>query len=210
MSPKDTIDIGRNPAVVRANAYHALAEAFSSPADWSTTFPEDLSDALLPLGGELATLACSLVAAASDAMNHRERVSVAHARLFLGPFEVMAAPWASLYLDPNQRLMGSASLYAAQAYSEAGLGPGSGLMDAPDHIRHELEFMYYLAFEEATSGGIEWRERQRSFWGEHLGRWLPELARAVRLADQDAYYGALADFLLAFAKAEKPHLKERL
>jgi TorA maturation chaperone TorD len=206
MSTEDTTAVDRNRAVVRANAYHALAEAFSPPADWSATFPEDLGDALIPLGGELATLASSLVTAARDAMNHRESASVDHARLFLGPFEVLAAPWASLYLDPNQRLMGPASQYAAQAYSEAGLGPGASLMDVPDHIRHELEFMYYLAFEEATSDKIEWRERQRSFWGEHLGRWLPELAKAVRLADQDAYYRALADILLAFAEEEQTHL----
>ncbi len=197
---------GQNQAVRRANAYHALAQALSPPADWSPALAVHLQEGLLPLGGEAAARGRDLSAAATDAMSRRESLSVAHAQLFIGPFEVKAAPWASLYLDSDQRLMGSASRYATEAYAEAGLGPGSGPRDAPDHITHELEFMYYLAFEEATTGESVWRERQRRFWGDHLGQWLPELALAVRRAGLDPYFGALAELLLAFADAEDTHL----
>jgi TorA maturation chaperone TorD len=75
-------------------------------------------------------------------------------------------------------------------------------------VLHELEFMYYLSFQEATAGGDEWRERQRRFWNEHLGRWLPDLARAVREADLDPYYNTLADLVLVFLRLEESLLAE--
>jgi TorA maturation chaperone TorD len=197
---------GRDEAVRRANAYHALAQALSPPAEWEPTFPQLLRDGLLPLGGELEKPAGELATVAEAAMKRKKRLAVMHARLFVGPFEILAAPWASLYLDPNQRLMGDTSQYAIQAYAEAGLGPSSSRKEAPDHITHELEFMYYLAFQEGTTGETSWRERQRRFWNEHLGRWLPKLAQAVRNAKLDSYYGALAGLLCAFANAENAHL----
>jgi TorA maturation chaperone TorD len=203
----DTLPIvGQDQAVGRANAYHALAQALSSPADWVSAFPQVLRDGLLPLGGEFEKPARELVTVAEAAMNYRERLSVAYAKLFVGPFEVRAAPWASLYLDREQWLMGEASRYAVQAYAEAGLGPRSDQREAPDHITHELEFMYYLVFQEATTGETGWRERQQRFWNEHLGQWLPKLALAVRDAELDPYYGALAGLLCAFADAENAHL----
>jgi TorA maturation chaperone TorD len=193
---------GEDQVVRRANAYHALVQALSPPGEWAPTLPQILSDGLMPLGGKLENLAEGLATEAETAMNSRENLSVAYAQLFVGPFNIQAAPWASLYLDPEQRLMGQASQYAIQAYAEAGLGPSSGRKDPPDHIMHELEFMYYLVFQEATTGETAWRDRQRRFWNEHLGQWLPKLAQAVRIAELDPYYGALAEFLRGFADLE--------
>ena len=96
-----------------ANVYHALVRALAPPTDWPGDFPTQLRDGLSPLAGEVADRAGTLADEAKAAMERLESAAVAHARLFVGPFEVRAAPWASLYLDPQQQLMGQASQYAA-------------------------------------------------------------------------------------------------
>ena len=203
----DPLPAGRGDnAAARANAYHSLALALAPPNDWPASLATELREGLAPLGGELADRADELADEVEDAKNRWNDLSVAYAKLFVGPFEVQAAPWASLYLDPSQQLMGEVSQYAAHAFAEAGLGPSRERKDAPDHIRHELEFMYYLAFQEATTGEPVWRERQQRFWNDHLGRWLPELANAVARARLDPYFENLAAALLAFARAEESQL----
>lgn len=134
----------------------------------------------------MAKLAYEMGEGLSGEAARGDALSIAHAKLFLGPFEVLAAPWASVYLDPEQRLMGPFSRYAAEADAEAGLGPGDGPSDAPDHVTRELEFMYFLTFQEPTTGGPTWLERQQRFWHEHLGLWLPKLADVVKEAAGDS------------------------
>jgi TorA maturation chaperone TorD len=140
------------------------------------------------------------------AMSRLEQAAVAHARLFLGPFEIQAPPYASLYLGSERRLMGQVSREVANAYAEAGLEPGPGPREAPDHVTCELEFMYFLAFQEATTADPRWADRQRRFWQTHLGRWLPELAKHMAKADAHAFYNALARLLEAFAEYETDFL----
>ncbi|MFQ5506004.1 MAG: molecular chaperone [Planctomycetota bacterium] len=176
----------------RANTYHALARALGPPSAWDDT----LRQALPAEPGRLAE-------ALELAFEDRESAAVAHAKLFLGPFQIHAPPYASLYLDPQRRLMGPVSEEAARAYAEAGLAPSDGPRDAPDHVSHELEFMYFLAFQEATAGEPVWAERQRRFWRNHLGRWLPDLARAIARAGLHPFYDALAEFLESFARSEE-------
>jgi putative dimethyl sulfoxide reductase chaperone len=195
-------ETGAVTPVDRANAYHVLARALDRPSDWQQDFATTLVDAFEALGEDLVSPAREAADLAVTGETGLEQVAVAHAKLFVGPFEIAAAPWATFYLDPEQRLMGPATLYAAGAYAEAGLGPGDGPKDAPDHVTHELEFMYYLAFQEATTDDPVWVERQQRFWGDHLGRWLPEFAGAIRRADAHPFYQALADLLSVFCERE--------
>ena len=172
-------------AVIRANISHALARAYDRPDSWPADISAILEDAFAPCGGTMRELAQAMAKDIAGGMND---LSIVHARLFVGPFAVEAAPWASFYLDPEKQLMGPISLYAAEAFAEAGLGPVNGAGDAPDHITRELEFMYFLAFQEATTGAQEWLERQQRFWREHLGQWLPQLADALASTATDSLF----------------------
>ena len=69
------------------------------------------------------------------------------------------------------------------------------LLDVPDHVTHELEFMYFLAFNEAATGDSSWAERQVCFWREHLRLWLPRFADAVTRAGIHPVYDGLAQIL---------------
>jgi TorA maturation chaperone TorD len=194
-------------AVARANAYHVLAQAFRDPEEWEPTLPATLREGLAHFGPALRARAAHAADAWEAALREREPAAVAHARLFLGPFELEAPPYASLYLDPERRLMGRVGQEVAHAYAEAGLGPGPGPREAPDHVTCELEFMYFLAFREATTGEPAWAERQGRFWRSHLGGWLPELARRIAEARAHPFYDALARLLEAFAAHESAALR---
>lgn len=190
-------------AAASANAYYALARALDRPDRWPDNLEDLLRESFAILDVETEPLVRSLIEGARD----RQALTVEHARLFLGPFEIQAAPWASSYLDPERQLMGPYSRYAAEAYAEAGLAPGDGPTDAPDHVTHEMEFMYFLAFQEATEKDELWRQRQERFWRQHLGRWLPSFADTLADAGSDsAFYGALARLARAFCDREAHRL----
>lgn len=188
--------------VSRANAYYVLARAMGLPALMDGSQPPLLREAFAGLGDSLSTLGLNTAQAWETALQDKEQTAVAFAQLFLGPFEILASPYATTYLTPENSLMGEASQEAARAYSEAGLVPDPEYKEAPDHITGELEFMYYLAFQEGSTDDPAWSERQRRFWTEHLGRWLSELAGAIVQADCHPFYNALGELLEAFAADE--------
>ncbi|MEE8368749.1 MAG: molecular chaperone TorD family protein [Thermoanaerobaculia bacterium] len=189
--------------VRRANAYLALARLFEPPGAWQESRAEMLREHFDFAG--LGELALEVAGKLEAALTHPESLALAHAKLFVGPFEMQVPPYASIYLDQEQRLMGPVSMDAAEAYAEAGLGPGEGPKEVPDHLTLELEFMYYLAFQGATSGAESWAERQQRFWNEHLGRWLPELAEALVKAETLPFYRSLAVLLEEFCRREVAH-----
>lgn len=180
------LDVCEPRAAARANACLALARAFGPPRDWDAELGQLLEAGFSGLEAEAVELSLRLADQITSLDTDRTLLAVSHAGLFIGPFEIKAAPWASIYLDPEQRLMGATSEYAAAAYAAAELGPREGLHEAPDHLTHELEFMYFLAFREATSGEPEWLERQQKFWLEHLGLWLPQFVAVLDAAAADS------------------------
>ena len=190
------IDSDNADAAARANVCHALGQAYDRPDNWPRDLGELLTEAFASSPGAMAELARQL---GEILEADREGLPVAHARLFLGPFEVQAPPWASFYLEADQQLMGPVSRYAAEAYAAAGLGPAEAPSDAPDHVTHELEFMYFLAYQEATTDDPIWLVRQQRFWREHLGHWLPKLANAVEAAAADSpFYSRLGKLTRQF------------
>lgn len=195
-------------AAGRANVYYALARALEPPQNWDADLPQLLAGALAAMPEPLPELGERLASQVTDLLDDREQVEVAHARLFLGPFEILAAPWACYYLEDEPQIMGLTSQWAAQAYADAGLAPGEKLKDAPDHVTHELEFMYYLAFSQATTEDALWKDRQVCFWREHLGRWLPRFAGGVAEAGVHPFYDQLAVTIKGICTVEDEELKK--
>jgi len=186
----------------RVNVFYALARALEPPRRWDADLPGLLASSLGAMPEPLPKLGAELSCQVSEILEDPEQAAIDHAKLVLGPFEILAAPWASFYLEEEPRLMGPTSLYAARAYAEAGLAPGEKLKDAPDHVAHELEFMYFLAFSEATTGDSVWVDRQAAFWQEHLGRWLPKFAEALADAAVHPFYRTLAETITGISVFE--------
>ncbi len=197
----------REEAVARANVYHTLALSVASPTLWPTTFADEIGPRFSVFGDRVILLSQILADSVEIASTQKEKLIVAHSQLFVGPYGVGVAPWASMYLDDQKQLMGAVSQFVAEAYAEAGLGPAQGRKDAPDHIEHEFEFMYFLAFNEAEARDPIWEDRQKRFWRGHLSQWLPEFAFSLRKVAQHPFYGALAELLLAYFEEEKKHFE---
>lgn len=179
------------PSTAQVNLYHLLARALGPVAEMDTNDPELLRQICPELDEHLGGLAARLAGAWESALDDRRPLAVAYARLFLGPFEILASPYASFYLDPDQRLMGEVSQSVALAYAQAGLGPGPGTHEVPDHITYELEFMYFAGFQAISTGDPIWSARQQQFWSDHLSRWLPRFADNITQANVHAFYDLL-------------------
>ena len=192
----------------RANAYHALARALEPPLEWQPDLAAALDGVFESFAQDLAELGAHLTDLAAAVADDPDTVAPVHAKLFIGPFGIEVAPWASFYLDPQRQLMGPASQYAAHAYAEAKLAPREGPHDAPDHVTHELEFMYFLAFQESVTADEVWRRRQERFWIEHLGLWLPNLASGLVRANSHAFYQVLGSVMTEFCVLEDALLNQ--
>lgn len=178
--------------VARANLYHMVARAFSSPLEMEEEHPQQLRDIVPELPGDLREVTLSLADAWENALQDREPLALAYARHFLGPFEILTPPYASFYLEPDQRLMGNVSQLVARFYVEAGLGPGHGPHEAPDHVALEWEFMYFLTYQYVISGDKRWLEQRNTFRSTHLDHWMPSLAAAMAETAEHPFYRALA------------------
>jgi putative dimethyl sulfoxide reductase chaperone len=197
-----TSETSNTAEVNRANAYYSLAAAFRSPREWHGEEPIAFEQHFNELGPELAGLGQKVAAQWRLALADLQACEVAYAKLFLGPYEILAPPYAAMYLDPERRLMGPVSQYALAAYAEAGLDQISEVREIPDHIIIELEFMYFLAFEGATSECGKYEQMQQKFWSEHFGKWLPRLGKNMAAAKVHGYYQELGKLLIEFASTE--------
>lgn len=187
----------------RSNCFKLLAACFYEPDTelfLEERVCENLVAQLMPLAPAAATAAESMTTALRDTA--QEQLKVDHAALFVGPFELIAAPYGSVYLEKHRRIMGDTTLDAQRHYQAAELS--LKMKEPPDHIAIELEYMHYLCLKEATalSEGAEdearrFRELQAGFFREAMG-WLPEFSNLVGTGAATTFYKALANCLDAF------------
>jgi TorA maturation chaperone TorD len=136
-------------------------------------------------------------------------MAIDHARLFVGPFALLAPPYGSVYLEGERRCMGDSTLDVGSRYREVGLGTAPGFNDAPDHIAAELEFMHFLVireFEAQADGDLEraqyFRQKQGSFLERHLAAWVPNFSRSVEEQAQTEFYQSLAAATRIFIESD--------
>lgn len=128
-----------------------------------------------------------------------ESIRVDYAKLFVGPYNLLAAPYGSVYLDRERQMMGDSTLDVKSRYREAGLDTAKNFKDAPDHISAELEFMYYLIFKEIeafadsdTETAMGFIQKQKSFLKDHLMAWVPKFATSIVENAENPFYPNLA------------------
>ena len=179
----------------RANLCYLLSRAFAPPSETSDEDIERLSQLIPALPERLRSHTVDLLAKWRRGLADEEEMLAAWTRLFLGPFEVFAPPYASFYLEEDRQLMGRVSNMVAEHYATAGLEPGPGPREAPDHVALEWEFVYFLTHKYTSTGHHRWCQQRRRFVSGHLLKWMPELADAMRSAEQHEFYDALAEVL---------------
>lgn len=139
-----------------------------------------------------------------------EELAVEYAKLFVGPNEMIAPPYGSMYLDGKKTIMGESTMEVIRMYQQEGLARDSEFKDLPDHIAVELEFMYYLVFKEMKTreeaddkASSVYIEKQDIFLNRLLRSWVPQFCDRIKEGTDNVFYKALAGCLYAFIKDNK-------
>ncbi len=172
----------------RMKAFRLLSDCYFIPEPALSKTLEKLELNMADVCEAAAESIRKMVKQFKDAAN-LEQIRVDFAKLFVGPYTLLAAPYGSVYLDSERKMMGDSTLDVRSRYHDAGLDTAKNFKDAPDHISAELEFMYFLIFKEieAFAGSdietaMGFIQQQKSFLEDHLLAWVPEFAgtQAIR------------------------------
>jgi TorA maturation chaperone TorD len=184
--------------IARAAAYKLLAECYYPPVEATREHVGQLSRSLKKLNLPAAA-AVERMAVVLQGDTGFDELAIDHARLFVGPFALLAPPYGSIYLEGERRLMGDSTLAAGECYNEAGLEMSADFNGTPDHIAVELEFMHFLVVKELDAlacGNLDraqnFSQKQRAFLERHLAAWVPDFSRSVEEQAQTGFYQSLA------------------
>ena len=182
----------------RANVFRLLSECYLMPGQDILEKVHGLTDMLNFVCSEVAPHIRRLKNICTHGCDI-EQIKVDYARLFVGPYTLLAPPYGSVYLEGQRRVMGDSTLDVMQGYMEAGLSVSEDFRDAPDHISAELEFVYYLVHKEieAIAGGAytiaaDYLEKQKCFLENHLGVWISEFSARVMESAETEFYKSLS------------------
>jgi putative dimethyl sulfoxide reductase chaperone len=193
----------------REDVYRLLAACFYPP---SKELIEE--ECCTTLAGLLASVAPDAAQYASDAVtacsgSSLDALAVEHARLFIGPFQLVAPPYGSIYIDDSKTVMGDSTARVAAFYNNCGLQLAEDFHELPDHFAVELEFMSFLAFkqrEAEVSGDSNEVARITSLQEEFLGRflmpWLEPFTSSIITDAEAPFYQAIARCTATFINAD--------
>ena len=182
----------------RMTAFRILSDCFFLPDPGLTELLEDLEFNMTNVCKTAVPLIQNMrkeFKAAADL----EPLKVDFAKLFVGPYQLSAAPYGSVYLEGERKMMGNSTLDVRERYRDAGLDTAKTFKDAPDHISAELEFMHFLIYKEIEAFGnsdlemaTAFIQKQRSFLEDHLMAWVPEFTANVIEHAETLFYKNLA------------------
>lgn len=189
---------------LRFNAYRLLANAFYLPDEGLMASLVTLEKCMEEICREALTHIKYLLPDIGQ-QDSIEILKVDYAKLFVGPFSLLAPPYGSVYLESERMVMGNSTADVEKWYRATGLDVDAQFKDAPDHIAAELEFMHFLIFkemeaadQEGADGVIKYLKMQRSFLEYHLGSWISDFADKVVNNAQTAFYQNIARAAKAF------------
>jgi TorA maturation chaperone TorD len=190
----------------RGDCYKLLAACFYLPRKM-LYLEEGILRSLAALFGEVCLEAAPCLAQMEEAFltYSEEELSIEYARLFVGPFELKAPPYGSVYLDGGRRVMGDSTMEVVRIYEKTGLAMDKEFKELPDHIAVELEFMYYLIYKEVEAleklekdKALALEETRNHFFNRFLSPWIPPFCEKIKETTDNHFYIALADCLSTF------------
>lgn len=190
--------------LARSDAYRLLSACYYEPEE--AFLEEKVFDQLRTAMAQVADDLVSTVVTMDDGFRQAglEALTLDYSRLFLGPFGILAKPYGSVYLDGEDVVMGASTMQAFALYREGGFEVADDFREVPDHVALELEFLHLLSFRLGQAGDEDERARfaalKRRFLSEHLGRWVGNLAQAMREGAESDFYRRLAEVTERFVR----------
>ena len=202
MNTQDFLDL----EYLRMDAYRLLADGYHRPGPSLLDGTGKLKSCMERICSEaeqyISSMQSDIVGMAGEGP-----LEVDYAQLFVGPFNLMAPPYGSVYLEGERQVMGASTADVQRRYRAAGLDVDAGFKEAPDHIAAELEFMHFLIFKALEAAGkgdtdhvIAILRKQQSFLETHLGAWIHEFADNVVKNAATSFYRNLARATEKFIK----------
>ena len=185
---------------MRMEAYRLFADGYRPPDAGIGDVVEGLRRQLSGLGSDASGPVEEMPMPRGTEGSGLEILKVDFARLFVGPYTLLAAPYGSIYLEEGRTIMGDSTLDARDFYRDAGVDMDPAFMDAPDHIAVELEFLHLLVFREVEAmrrGDVNDAalrvQEQAAFLARHLGHWVAPFSKSVENAAETSFYRRLAE-----------------
>lgn len=196
----------------RGDCYRLLSACFYQP-EKVVFLQECIFENLALLLKEVSPDASAFVSEMEKAFTISSEVdlNVDYAKLFVGPNELAAPPFGSVYLDGERKVMGDSTMEVIKMYEDQGLSIDREFGNLPDHITVELEFMYYLIYKEIEAfdksdiaTALNFIEIQKLFLNRFLGQWIQPLCDKIREGAGGEFYRTLADCTLSFVNNFHP------
>lgn len=195
----------------RAECYKLLSACYSVPgqAFIEEGLVDNLGEALEAVCPQAVPFAKEMSRALAD-FDMTTELLVDYSALFIGPFELPAPPYGSVYLEASKTLMGDSTMDAVRMYQMGGVEMDRETQkDMPDHISVELEFMYYLLSQEVEAGensdgenAAKYAGLRTNFMKRHLSAWVFRFVKDVREHAENPFYKNLADCTETFLQSE--------
>jgi len=191
---------------IRSDCYRLLAACFYYP-NKEVFIQENLFKNLTESFKKICPPAAKFSEDMEKAISHysNEDLLVDYSKLFVGPSELIAPPYGSVYLDGVRQVMGDTTMEVIEMYREAGLSISADFKELPDHIAVELEFMNFLIFKEVEAiersdldAALKFSEKQNLFLNKYLGKWVSPFCNKIKEGTDNKFYIALADCVSAF------------
>lgn len=193
-----------NEIIGRGDCFKLLAVCFYEP-DKQLFLEEQLAENLESLMEHFSPDAQVAAVNMQKSLNElsQEELSVDHAALFVGPFELIAAPYGSVHIEKKRTVKEDSTIFVARCYHEAGLSVD--LKEPEDHVALELEFMYYLCGKEAEAihekrveDATRFRDMQIIFYFKAIKPWIKEFCGSIQGGTTNKFYRNVAACLESF------------
>jgi TorA maturation chaperone TorD len=146
-----------------------------------------------------------------------EKLRSEYTRLFLGPTDLEAPPWESIYTSTQRTLFQESTLEVRNAYRAQGFLPAEYPRVADDHLALECAFMAQLgeriknSYCEGSSEKIRAAlEASQQFLTKHLLVWMPDYAIDVAKATEVAFYPIMAKLAKEYMEIDSGVIDELL
>jgi TorA maturation chaperone TorD len=184
-------------AGIRSEIYHYLSIAFSKPDESFGDYFAGLTPLLDDLYPESSGYFEDVMKSLLLQIENIESLQCDYGALFIGPFQTLAPPYASVYLNEGI-IMGDSTIQVMECYSAVGLEVNQEEGLIPDHISIELEFIHHCLLKYMESGDTSYYDLHTAFITEHMYKWIPDFISRILSSDVTGYYRDLAKFFAVF------------
>lgn len=146
-----------------------------------------------------------------------EALKAEYTRLFLGPDDMIAGPWESVYTSKERALFQESTLGVRAWFRRFGYVAGGYPNYPDDHISLMMDFLArttQMAAEqllgEDEKGCAAILEDQAAFEKEHMLNWLYKYARDIQMSETNVFYPQLAVAVAEFIACDQQVIAEMI